>query len=313
MFAGIRLNSSNLKIDFIRMRFINYIVSALITVASIGAYFINNLNYGIDFSGGTLMEVRFPSAVDLPKIRQQLNDLDVGEVSLQEFGTSQDLLIRLDQKNRDEKEQLVIIEKIKETLDTDVEYRRIESVGPKMGEELISNAFQAVAWAILAMMIYIWVRFEWNFGVCAMLALLHDAIAVFGLYTIFGLEFNASTIVAILITISYSINDTVVIYDRIRENLRKYKITKLEDLINKSINDTLTRTILTSTSTLLALLFLYLFGGKVISEYSLPILIGIAVGTYSSIFLAAPLLVTLGMTVRQKEEEVSPPSAYTPS
>ncbi|OFW76390.1 MAG: protein-export membrane protein SecF [Alphaproteobacteria bacterium RIFCSPLOWO2_01_FULL_45_8] len=311
MFAGIRFNSSNLKIDFIRMRFINYIVSGLITVACIGAYFINDLNYGIDFSGGTLMEVRFPSPINLPEIRQQLNDLDIGDVSLQEFGTSQDLLIRLDQKNRSEKEQLVVIEKIKETLDTDVEYRRIESVGPKMGEELISNSFQAVGWAILAMMIYIWVRFEWNFGVCAIIALLHDAVAVLGLYTVFGLEFNASTIVAILITISYSINDTVVIYDRIRENLRKYKITKLEDLINKSINDTLTRTILTSTSTLLSLLFLYLFGGKIISEYSLPILIGIAVGTYSSICLAAPLLLTLGMTVRQKEDES--PSAYTPS
>jgi preprotein translocase subunit SecF len=243
MFAGIRLNSSNLKIDFIRMRFINYIVSVLIIGASIGAYFINNLNYGIDFAGGTLIEVRFPSAIDLSKIRQDLNDLNIGEISLQEFGTAQDLLIRLDQKSRNEKEQLAVIEKIKETLDTDVEYRRIESVGPKMGEELISNAFQAVIWAILAMMIYIWIRFEWNFGVCAMLALFHDAVAVFGLYTIFGLEFNASTIVAILITISYSINDTVVIYDRIRENLRKYKITKLDDLINKSINDTLTRTI----------------------------------------------------------------------
>lgn len=309
MFSGIRFNSSHLKIDFIRMRFINYIVSILITLLAIGAYFVNDLNYGIDFSGGTLMEVRFPSPINLPQIRQQLADLDIGEISLQEFGTSQDLLIRLDQKNRNEKEQLVIIEKIKETLDTDVEYRRIESVGPKMGEELISNALQAVGWAILAMMIYIWIRFEWNFGVCAMIALLHDAVAVFGLYTIFGFEFNASTIVAILITISYSINDTVVIYDRIRENLRKYKITKLEDLINKSINDTLTRTILTSSSTLLALLFLYLFGGKVIAEYSLPILIGIAVGTYSSICLAAPLLLTLGMTFKQKEETSDPASS----
>ena len=307
MFAGLRLNSSNLKIDFIRLRFVNYLVSIAIMVTAIGGYFINNLNYGIDFSGGTLMEIRFPSAIDLGKIRQNLNGLDIGEISLQEFGTSQDLLIRLDQKNRDDKEQLAVIEKIKETLDSDVEYRRIESVGPKMGQELISNALQAVGWAILAMMIYIWIRFDWNFGVCAMIALLHDAVAVFALYTIFGFEFNASAIVAVLITISYSINDTVVIYDRIRENLRKYKMTKVEDLINKSINDTLSRTILTSTSTLLTLLFLYFFGGKVIAEYSLPILIGIAVGTYSSFCLAAPLLVTLGMTVRPKEEaETSP-------
>lgn len=302
MFAGLQFNSSNLRINFIRLRFINYIVSGLIAVAAIGAYFVNNLNYGIDFSGGTLIEARFSSPIELGKIRQDLNNLNIGEISLQEFGTNQDLLIRLDQKNRDEKEQLVVIGKIKEALPIDVEYRRIENVGPKMGQELISNSLQAVGWAILAMMIYIWIRFEWNFGVCAMLALLHDAIAVFGLYTVFGFEFNSSAIVAILITISYSINDTVVIYDRIRENLRKYKIAKVEDLINKSINDTLTRTILTSSSTLLALLVLYLFGGKVIAEYSLPILIGVAVGTYSSICLAAPLLFSFGMSLRKEEE-----------
>ena len=308
MFSGIRLNSEKFKIDFVRMRFGSYILSALIILLSLGAFLKNDLNYGIDFSGGTLMEVRFPSEINLPKIRQDLVSLNIGDVSLQEFGTPQDLLIRVDQKNRDEKEQLLIIEKIKEALDVDVDYRRIESVGPKMGQELISNSLQAIAWAVLAMLIYIWVRFEWNFGVCAILALLHDAIAVFGLYSIFGLEFNASTIVAILITVGYSINDTVVVYDRIRENLRKYKVKKISDLINKSINDTLTRTILTSTSTLLALLSLYVFGGKVIAEYSLPILIGVAVGTYSSICLASPLLITLGMSIRKKEEVETPGS-----
>jgi preprotein translocase subunit SecF len=308
MFSGIRLNSEKFKIDFVRMRFGSYILSALIILLSLGAFLKNDLNYGIDFSGGTLMEVRFPSEINLPKIRQDLVSLNIGDVSLQEFGTPQDLLIRVDQKNRDEKEQLLIIEKIKEALDVDVDYRRIESVGPKMGQELISNSLQAIAWAILAMLIYIWIRFEWNFGVCAILALLHDAIAVFGLYSIFGLEFNASTIVAILITVGYSINDTVVVYDRIRENLRKYKVKKISDLINKSINDTLTRTILTSTSTLLALLSLYVFGGKVIAEYSLPILVGVAVGTYSSICLASPLLITLGMSIRKKEEVETPGS-----
>ncbi|MDC0348938.1 protein translocase subunit SecF [Alphaproteobacteria bacterium] len=309
MFSGIQLNSEKFKIDFVRMRFGSYILSALIILLSLGAFLKNDLNYGIDFSGGTLMEVRFPSEINLPKTRQDLVSLNIGDVSLQEFGTPQDLLIRVDQKNRNEKEQLLIIERIKEALDVDVDYRRIESVGPKMGEELISNSLQAIAWAILAMLIYIWIRFEWNFGVCAILALLHDAIAVFGLYSVFGLEFNASTIVAILITVGYSINDTVVVYDRIRENLRKYKVKKISDLINKSINDTLTRTILTSTSTLLALLSLYVFGGKVIAEYSLPILIGVAIGTYSSICLASPLLITLGMNIRKKEEAEIPGSA----
>ncbi len=307
MFTGIRLFPETLRINFIGLRYITYGISIVITLATLTGYFFKDIQYGVDFSGGTLMETRFSSPPNLGQLRAALSNLDIGEVALQEFGTPQDILIRFDQKNRSEKEQLLVLQKIKETLGPDVEYRRVETVGPKMGEELITNSIQAILWAMLAMLVYVWFRFEWQFGLCSIIALIHDAIGVLSLYTLFGFEFNSTAIVAILITIGYSINDTVVIYDRIRENLRKYKTTSLSEIINISINQTLSRTTLTSASTLLALVALYLFGGDVIAAYSLPILLGIAFGTYSSIFLAAPLLVTFGFKVRQEEKK--PPYA----
>ncbi|UNM06444.1 MAG: protein translocase subunit SecF [Holosporaceae bacterium] len=303
MLRGIHLNAQKFNIDFIRIRMVSYIISGLILATSIGFYFFNGLNFGIDFSGGTVMEVRFSSPIDIGKIRSDLGSVTAGEIFLQEFGTPQDLLIRIDQKNRTEEEQLDVVNQIKNLLNSDATYRRIENVGPKMGGELISDSIQAVLWAMLAMLIYIWIRFEWHFGVCAVIALMHDAVAVFGLYSVFGLEFNASAIVSILITIGYSINDTVVIYDRIRENLRKFKSKKIDALLNLSINETLSRTILTSATTLLALSALYGLGGKTIQDYSLPILIGVAVGTYSSIFIASPLLSTFGMDLRSAEKD----------
>ena len=224
-------------------------------------------------------------------------------MALQEFGSAQDILIRVEQQSGDEKDQLKAIERIKETLDADTEYRRIETVGPTVGSEMVSNSIQAILWALVAMLIYIWLRFEWQFGLCAILALMHDALSILGLYSLFGLEFNLTAIVAILITIGYSINDTVVIYDRVRENLRKFKKMELSAVLNLSINETLGRTILTSSSTLLALFALYYFGGEVIANYSLPILVGVAVGTYSSIFLAAPLLLSFNFKVRQDDEK----------
>lgn len=300
MFSGITLISSKIHINFIKWRFVNYGVSAFMVLAAIAGYFINDINYGIDFTGGTLIEARCTTPPDMGDLRHKANNLGIGEVSLQEFGTNEDILIRIDRQDRDEAAQLGVIDQIKHLLGPDVEYRRIENVGPRMGQELISNCLQAVLWAMLAMLCYIWIRFEWHFGICAVISLIHDAFAVAALYTIFGLEFNATALVSILITVGYSINDTVVIYDRIRENLRKYKTTDLEILLNKSINDTLSRTVLTSSATILSLLALYFFGGDVLAGYSLPILIGIAVGTYSSICLAAPLLLTLGFKIRKE-------------
>jgi preprotein translocase subunit SecF len=300
MLSGLHFNVQKLNIDFVGIRKVAYALSGLIILSSLGFFLLKGLNFGIDFSGGTLMEVRFTKPYNIKSVRSSLASLTNGEISLQEFGTPQDLLIRIDQKTRTDAEQLQIVKAIKTRLDVDANYRRIDNIGPKMGAELISDSIQAVLWAMLAMLIYIWIRFEWHFGVCAVAALVHDAIAVFGLYAVFGLEFNASAIVSILITIGYSINDTVVIYDRIRENLRKYKTKKIHALLNLSINETLTRTILTSTSTLLALGALYLLGGKTIQDYSLPILVGVAVGTYSSIFVASPLLVSFGMDLRKR-------------
>lgn len=303
MLKGLKILPTNSKINFIGLRFVTYIISALLSFGSLGLFLTKGVNYGIDFKGGTMIEVRTPLPVDLAKMRSSLNALNLGDISLQEFGSPQDILIRVEQQKGSEKDQLRAIEKVKESLGADMEYRRIETVGPTVGAELVENSIYAVLWALVAMLIYIWLRFEWQFGVCAILALAHDALSILGLYSLFGLEFNLTAIVAILITIGYSINDTVVIYDRVRENLRKFKKMALEDVLNLSINETLARTILTSSSTLLALFALYYWGGEVISTYSLPILVGVAVGTYSSIFLAAPLLKSFNFKVRKDDDK----------
>jgi len=293
-----KLIPEGINIPFFKYRAINYGISICVTFLAIGCFLVKGLNYGIDFKGGIMMEVQTSSNPNLSDLRTTLNALKIGEVSLQQFGAPRDIMIRVERQEGDEKAQMGAVEKIREALGNSVEVRRVEMVGPKMGKELIENGFMAIGWSLLAMLIYIWFRFEWQFGVCAILALLHDAFAVLGLYSIFRVEFNTTAIVAILITIGYSINDTVVIYDRIRENLRKYKKLSVPDLINRSINETLSRTILTSGSTLLALFALYFFGGEVIGAYSLPIILGVIVGTYSSICISAPLLHTFNLEVR---------------
>jgi preprotein translocase subunit SecF len=303
MLKGLKILPNNPKINFMGLRFMTYIISGLIVLGSLGFFFFKGLSYGIDFKGGTMIQVRTPGPADLAKMRTDLSSLNLGNVALQEFGSPQDILIRVEQQGNDSNSQLQAIERIKETLEADTEYRRTETVGPTVGAEMVSNSIQAILWALVAMLIYIWLRFEWQFGLCAILALAHDAAAILGLYSVFGLEFNLTAIVAILITIGYSINDTVVIYDRVRENLRKFKKMELGTVLNLSINETLGRTILTSSSTLLALFALYYWGGEVIANYSLPILVGVAVGTYSSIFLAAPLLLSFNFKVRETDEK----------
>lgn len=297
----------NLSIHFVRMRYISYGIAILLTLATFASLATRGMNFGIDFKGGLTMEIRTSAPANVPELRKTLSELGIGEVMIQEFGSPTDILIRIENPADGEKGQKVVVQKVKDALGTDVSYRRVETVGPKAGEDLISNGFWAVVWAILAMLVYIWVRFEWNFGLCAMIALLHDAVVVVGFYTWTGLEFNITAIVAILITIGYSINDTVVIYDRIREMLVKYKVMAIPELIDKSINDTLTRTVLTSGSTLLALLALYFLGGPIIATYSLPIIVGVLIGTYSSIFLAAPLLLLFNIRPPKSTED-GPPS-----
>jgi len=292
---GLHLIPYNTTFDFVSKKNIVFGILIAIAVLCLGSIFIQGFNYGIDFKGGLLLEIRTPEPADIGTLRSDLHNVVQGEVTLQEFGSPKDILIRVERQPGGDEEQLMALGKIKEKLGSTVDYRRVETVGPKVSADLIRNGIYAICWALIAMLIYIWFRFEWQFGVCSFITLAHDSLIVLGLFSLFRLEFNESTIIAVLITVTYSINDTVVIYDRIRENLRKFKKMPLGDLINQSINETLSRTILTSTVTLLSLLGLYFFGGPVIASFSLPIIVGITAGTISSITVSAPLLLHTGL------------------
>ena len=292
----------NTKINFMSKRYWAYSVTAFMIIASIVAFLVKGLNYGIDFKGGLVMEVRSTSTpFDLAQLRSDLSGIVHGEVALQEFGSASDVLIRIERQPGGDNEQIQALDKVKAFLGPNVEYRKVETVGPKVSQDLLNNGIHAIVWSLLAIMVYIWVRFEWQYGVCGVISLLHDCFSILGFYAIFNYEFNETSIIAILTTATYSINDTVVVYDRIRENLRKFKKMDFKDIINLSLNDTLSRTILTSTTVLMSLLALYFFGGPVIASFSLPIFIGITVGTFSSIFVSSPLL--LHFNVRRGQIE----------
>ncbi|MDR3031478.1 MAG: protein translocase subunit SecF [Holosporales bacterium] len=266
--------------------------AAIVIVVCLSFVTFKGLNYGIDFKGGYIFEVKMPYEPNVQELREQLGSIGLGEVAIQQFGAKEDLLIKLE---KSEEGQAIAIQKIKDSLGSGVTYKRVETVGSKVGSELVSNAIKAVAFALVAMLLYIAVRFEFQFGICAIAALLHDCAIIFGMFSIFPLEFSETSITAALLTASYSINDTVVIFDRIRENLRRFRKMELKDLINLSLNETLSRTTLTAATTLLAVLSLYIFGGKVIASFALPIMVGILVGTFSSIFVASPLLMFLNI------------------
>ena len=279
------------NINFMGLHKLGFVLSGLMTVASIVLFFVNGLNYGIDFSGGTLIEVRDTTgAADLAKMRSGLDGLGLGDVSLQNFGTAEDVLIRLQRQPGGDKDQEAAVQKVKDKLGTTFDYRRTEVVGPTVGAELIKAGVEATVLALFAIAIYVWFRFEWPFGVGAMLSTLHDTITTIGLFSLLQIEFNLTTLAAILTIAGYSINDTVVIYDRVRETMRRYKSMEFAELINKSLNETLSRTILTVSTTALAVLSLLLFGGEVLRGFSIAMLWGIVVGTYSSLFIAAPVL-----------------------
>ena len=267
--------------------------SLLLILASIVIFIARDLNYGIDFQGGILVEVRVDRAGKLGEMRQRLMNLGLGEVSLQEFGAPTDILIRIQKQAGGEKAQQAAIDKVKRELGPGVKYRRTEFVGPKVSEELFQDGVTAVFLAIIGILLYIWFRFEWQFGIGAIVALCHDVITTVGIFALTGIEFNLSTVAAILTIAGYSINDTVVVYDRVRENLRKYKSLSLFELLNNSVNETLSRTVMTSVTTLLALLALYILGGEVIRGFSFAMIWGVLIGTYSSICLAVPLLLYL--------------------
>ncbi len=271
-------------------------LSLIFIIASTFLLFSRGLNFGIDFNGGTLIEVQKISGnADVSEMRARLGQLDLGNIQLQEFGKKTDLLIRVEQSGDEEGAQQAIISKISEVVEVDYEIRRIEVVGPKVSSELIKKGIIAVISAVISVLIYIWFRFEWQFGIGAICALVHDIIITIGVFSLLQLEFNLSIIAALLTIVGYSLNDTVVIYDRIREELRKYKKMPIMDLINQALNLTLSRTLMTSITTLLALFSLYLFGGEVIKGFTFAMIWGVLIGTYSSIFIASPILIGLNI------------------
>lgn len=293
----IRFVPDDTKAKFMQYRTWSFPGSAAMLVASLALFLTFGLNLGIDFKGGTLIEIETKTEVaNIGEIRSQLTDLGFGDVQVQEFGAPNDVLIRIVQQEGGEQAQQDVVTKVRESFGDTVEYRRVEVVGPRVSGELAFAGTIAVLAALVAVLAYIWFRFEWQFAVGAILALVHDVVLTIGMFSIVQLEFNLSSIAAILTIVGYSLNDTVVVYDRIRENLRRYKKLPLGEVLDLSINQTLSRTALTSITTLLALIALFIFGGPVIQSFTFAMIWGVIVGTYSSIFVAAPILITLGMT-----------------
>lgn len=290
------------SINFVGFRKITYAFSILITLISICAYFFHGLNFGIDFRGGFVMEIRTEQKADIPDLRQKLNKLDIGEVFIQQFGSDKDVLIRIPSNTTDEKLQAKSLDKVKAALGDNVEYRKIERIGPKVGSELVDKAIIAVLISLAAILAYIWIRFEWQFAICGVVALAHDCLVLLGLYAIVHyFEFSINAIVAFLMTACYSIHDTVVLFDRVREDMVAYRNLTVAELLNKAMNETLSRTVLTSFTTILSLLALCGFGGKVIFDFCFPLLFGLMIGTFSSICLAAPLLLITGIRIDGKD------------
>jgi preprotein translocase subunit SecF len=294
MMRPLQIIPTNTKFDFVGKRRIAYLFSLLLVLGSLVSFAIQGLNFGIDFRGGTLIEIKTVEAADVGALRQTIGTLGLGEVQVQAFGEPDDVLIRIQRQEGSEAEQIKATDRVKEALGgTVAEYRRIEFVGPTVGDELIESAIWAISLALGAILVYVWFRFEWQFGVGAIIALTHDVIATIGLFAVTQLEFNLATVAAVLTIAGYSINDTVVIYDRVREDLRRYKKLGLPELLNMSVNATLSRTFMTSFTTLLALFALVALGGPIIRDFSLAMIWGIVIGTYSSVFIAVPTLLML--------------------
>jgi len=286
----LKLIPQDTHVPFLSAHKLAYVLSAILIGASIFLMATRGLNFGIDFEGGILMEIRTQETADVPALRDQLSKLDLGQVSLQSFGSDRDVMIRIQAQEGDQSAQQVVIQTVRETLPDTIDYRRVEFVGPQVGAELIKKGALAVFWSLAGILAYIWFRFEWQFSVAAIIALIHDSMATLGLFALTQMEFDLSTVAAVLMIAGYSINDTVVVFDRVRENLRRYRRMDLIKLLDTSINGMLSRTILTSGTTLLALIALYVFGGSVIRGFVDALIFGVMIGTYSSIFIATPTL-----------------------
>jgi preprotein translocase subunit SecF len=284
----------------------NYL-SLIIFIISIAFIVFKGLNYGIDFKGGTLIELRIVDQnIKISDVRSSFSQINLGDVNVKEFGRKGDYLIKVEQKTNENAKLIPLLkETIKKNLNTDVNFRRVENVGPKVSSELLQSGIIAIGLSLAAMLFYIWIRFEWQFSIGSIVALFHDVIITVGIFSIMSFEINLSIIAAVLTIVGYSMNDTVVIYDRIRENLSKYHKLNIEEISNLSINETLSRTIITSATTLLALFAIFILGGEILRGFSFAMIIGVIIGTYSSIFVAAPILKYFKVSYKtmQKDEE----------
>jgi len=304
----LRIVPDDTKFDFMRFRRISFPASALLSILAVVLYFTHGLNFGIDFVGGTLMEVQSKSGpANLSQMRTTLNGLGLGDVQLQQFGAPNDVLLRIAQQPGGEGAQQQAVAKVRQALGDSVEYRRVEVVGPRVSTELLAYGTLGLVVAIFAIQIYLWFRFEWQFALGAMIANVHDIVLTIGFMSVSQIDFDLTSIAALLTILGYSLNDTVVIYDRIREMLRRYKRISMAELLNVSVNATLSRSIITHVTVTLALLALLLFGGKAIHSFTATMMFGVVlVGTYTSVFIAAPILIYLGVgtgrDLHKKEE-----------
>ena len=286
------------------------IASIIFFALSIFFITFKGLNYGIDFKGGTLIELRTENNINTTNIREVLNSMNLGDVNVKKFGKEGDFLIKVEEKNTNNSDLIAMVKKnLSEKLNANVDFRRIENVGPKVSAELLESSIIAISLALAAMLFYIWVRFEWQFSVGSIIALFHDVTITLGIFSILSLEINLSIIAAVLTIVGYSMNDTVVIYDRVRENLYKYNKISISDIANLSINETLARTIITSVTTLLALVSIYFLGGEILRGFSFAMIFGVIIGTYSSIFVASPILKFFKVdykTLAKEDEKIVP-------
>ena len=299
------------NIDFVKYFKKCNLFSIVIASISLILIFFNGLNYGIDFKGGSLLEVRFDSKnIKISEIRDSLTNLNLGDINVKNFGEEGDFIIKIEKKIENNND---MISKIKSTLDQNLNeetnLRRVESVGPKVSAELLNSGLISISLALLIMLFYIWFRFEWQFSLGSIVALFHDVLITIGIFSLLSIEINLSIVAAVLTIVGYSMNDTVVIYDRIRENLSKYNNIKIDQISNMSVNETLSRTLITSITTLLALFSIFLIGGEILKGFSFAMILGVIIGTYSSIFVASPILKYLKVsskTLEKKEENIVP-------
>ena len=286
------------------------IFSIIIFILSVIFISFKGLNYGIDFKGGTLIELRTDTSINASAIRDSLKSMNLGDINVKKFGKEGDYLIKVEQKNSNNSNLIPEIKKtLADNLNADVDFRRVENVGPKVSSELLESSVIAISLALTAMLFYIWIRFEWQFSIGSIIALFHDVTITLGIFSVLSLEINLSIIAAVLTIVGYSMNDTVVIYDRIRENLLKYTKISISDVSNLSINETLSRTIITSITTLLALISIYILGGEILRGFSFAMILGVIIGTYSSMFVASPILKFLKVsykTLEKEEEKILP-------